>query len=262
MTDPTAASGSTGAGQQDPGDSVSEFSVFRFRMQQILAQLDVMKLVKVVKVTGGGIEGPGTVDVELLVNQIDGSDNASSSGTVYGLPWLRLQGGKNAVICDPKADDIGFVVCADRDISGVKSKKGVANPGSRRKFSVSDGVYIGGILNGAPEQYILFSDDSIKVVDKTGNVLEMTSTGIELTPSGVLPVKVNGNLVVTGNFQLGGTIQSLPGALYTGAFQTSGDITAKAGTGGSVTLSTHRHTQPNDNHGDTEQPTAAPTGGT
>ncbi len=137
----------------------------------------------------------------------------------------------------------------------MKSTKAQANPGSLRKYNVSDGVYVGGLLNETPEQYVLFTADTIKVGDKTGNVVEMKSTGIELAPSGALPVKVIGNLIVTGNFQLGGNVLSQVGGVYGGNFVTSGLITANG-----VGLSTHHHTQAADSHGDTEQPTGAGVG--
>jgi hypothetical protein len=251
----TSTPGSTGAGQQDPSDSNSDFSVISFIVRQMISQLDTMKLVKIVKVTGGAgaLGAAGTVDVQLLVNQLDGSGNATPNGTVYGIPWFRLGGGKNAVICDPLVGDIGFVVCSDRDISGVKSKKGQANPGSYRKYNVSDGVYVGGILSDTPEQWVRFTADTIEVGDKTGNVVKLSSAGIELTPHGVLPVKVNGNLIVTGNLLLGGTVEAVDGTPYTGNISTTGDVTA-----GGKSLKTHTHSQGADSHGDTEANTSAP----
>lgn len=250
----TANSGSTGAGQADPFDANSDFSVISFIVRQMVAGLDTMKLVKVVKVTegGGAVAAAGTVDVQLLVNQIDGSGNATPNGVVYGIPWYRLQGGKNAIILDPKVDDVGYVDVSDRDISNVKAKRGQANPGSFRKYNVSDGVYVGGVLNDTPEQWIRFTDDTIEVGDKTGNVVKLSSAGIELTPSGVLPVKVNGNLIVTGNFQLGGLLKAVDGTGYASNIVTTGEVTA-----GSIGLKTHHHTQAADSHGDTEQPTGA-----
>jgi hypothetical protein len=265
VADPT---GNAGAGQQEPGDSNSDFTVTRFIVQQLLSQLETMKLAKVVKVTypeGGAIGtlGPaGTVDVQLLVNQIDGAASATPHGVVYGIPWFRLGGGKNAVVCDPKEGDLGYVVAADRDISNVKAKKAQANPGSFRQFSIADGVYVGGVLNAAAEQAVIFGDDFIRIVDKTGNVVEMSATGIELTPASGLPVKINGNGVVTGTLQLGGALQAIGGGTYGNAIATTGDVVAHSGTGSSVTLSTHRHAQANDSRGDVEQPVAAPTPGT
>lgn len=258
---PTATSGSSGAGQLDPFDSSDEIHVISFIVRQMIAFLDTMKLCKVTSVHGGGdtLGGTGTVDVQLLVNQIDGAGNATEQGVVYGIPWTRYQGGKNAIVIDPVAGDIGYVVCSDRDISAVKSaasggKDPKVNPGSYRRYNVADGVYVGCILQkDAPEQYVHFMSDKIKVVDKTGNMVEMTDAGIILTPKSGLPVKIVGNLIVTGNLQLGGLLQAEDASGYTGNIATTGDVTA-----GGKSLKTHIHSQPNDSHGDTEQNTSEP----
>ena len=67
---------------------------------------------------------------------------------------------------------------------------------------------------------------------------------------------------VVGNLQISGAILSEAGAVYAGGLQTSGNIVAGYGTGDSVTLQGHKHTQGTDSHGDTEQPTNSPTAGT
>lgn len=261
MADSTSSSGSLGAGQFQPEDGNSEFMVMTFIIRRMMAKLDTMKLVQVVKVTGGGVDNPPpTVDVQLLVNQIDGSGNSTPHGVVYGIPVWRAQGGDNAIVLDPKKGDIGFVDCSDRDISNLKAaaaggKSPQVNPGSNRRYNIADGVYVGGALNKKPVQYVLLGEENIKIVDKTGNVVEMSSAGIELTPKAALPVKVIGNLIVTGNFQLGGTLQSEPGAVYAGDIVTSGHVVASG-----VGLATHTHTQPNDGHNDVEQPTNPGTG--
>jgi hypothetical protein len=256
MVEPTANPQSVGAGQQDPNDSNNDFAVISFIVRQMMAELDTMKLAKVVKVspsTAGTVGAAGTVDVQLLVNNLDGSNNSSPNGIVYGLPYFRLGGGKNAVLLDPVVEDVGFVVCSDRDISNVKTSKKQGNPGSFRKYNIADGVYVGGILSGAPDQYVRFTEDTVEIHDKTGNVVKLSSTGIDLTPSGVLPVTVNGNLIVIGNLQLGGHVLAQAGGVYGGNIATSGEVTA-----GTVGLKTHTHTQAADSHGDAEQPTSAP----
>lgn len=261
MAAPTSSSGSVGAGQYVPEDGNSDFMVMTFIIRRMMAKLDTMKLVQVVAVHGGGEAAPPpTVDVQLLVKQIDGSGNATPHGVVYGIPAWRAQGGDNAIVLDPKKGDIGYVDCSDRDISNLKAaaakgSSGQVNPGSNRRYNIADGVYVGGALNKKPVQYVLFTDDTIKVVDKTGNVVLLSSAGITLTPSGALPVKVVGNLIVTGNLQLGGTIQAQPGGIYGGNIVTTGSITANG-----VGLATHTHTQPNDAHGDVELPTSTGTG--
>lgn len=253
-----------GYGQQTPTDSGSEFNVMAFIVRQMMARMSTTKLVKVVAVHGGGFGAiPPTVDVLPLVSQVDGFNNVVPHGTVYGLPVMRPQGGPNAIVIDPVADDVGFVVCADRDSSAAVADPGKAvTPGSSRKFDLADGIYVGGVLNKKPVQYILLDGDRIKIVDKTGNVVEMSAAGIEFTPKIGLPVKVNGILIVTGNLLLGGLIQSNVGGTYAGNIITSGNIISTLGqivaTG--VGLASHTHTQPNDSHGDVEQPTSTGTG--
>lgn len=279
MTDnpTTAAPGSTGYGQQDPLTSNSEYSVMTFVIRQMMAKLDTMKPVKVIKVTGGGgaIAAAGTVDVQPLVSQIDGGGNATQHGVVYGIPWFRLQGGKSAVIVDPEVGDIGFVICADRDISGVKGaiaagKEPMTTPGSRRKYNIADGIYVGGALaKDAPERYFAFTSDGIKVRDKNGNelvlnadgikasdafgnVIETRSTGIRMTPAEGMFTEVAGRLLVTEDLLLGGSIVDTAGGVYAGNIITSGAVQA-----GGIDLAAHHHTQANDGHGDVEQPTSS-----
>ena len=268
-------------GQETPSDHGSDFEVITFICRQMMAQMHTMKLVKVTAVHGGAgaVAKAGTVDVLPLVNQVDGNGNKQEHGTVNGIPWSRTQGGQNAVICDPQVDDIGYVVAADRDISNVKATAKQSNPGTFRKFDIADGVYAGGCLNVAPNQYLVFTADGIRLVaksgnsvamaaagitltDVTGNVVSTTSGGIALTPKAGQPVTINGNAVVTGSLLLGGNIESQTGGVYAGDIKTVGNMIAGQGTGDQVGLKTHTHTQPNDSHGDTEAPTSAPTAGT
>lgn len=205
----TASPGSIGFGQQDPNDSSSDFNKTAFLVNQIVARLDTMKLVQVVAVHGGAgaVAAAGTVDVLPLVNQIDGQGNSTPQGTVFGLPWSRMQGGQNAVICDPQAGDIGWVVAADRDISSVKSTKAQANPGSFRKFNVADGVYAGGCINVAPNQYLVFTSAGVRLVDRNGNSVAMSSAGLVLTDSnGNVISMMAGGIAVTGNLTVTGSV--------------------------------------------------------
>lgn len=179
-------------GQQRPNDVNDETSVVLFMCRQMIAELNTMKLVKVTKVTGGGEgEAAGTVEVQPLVSQIDGNGYGTDHGVVPDIPWSRVQGGANAIICDPQVDDIGYVVVSDRDISKVKSTRAAALPGSRRQYSLADGIYIGGCLNVAPDQYVVFTANGIRIVDKNGTSLKLESGGFNLTDS-------HGNVISTG----------------------------------------------------------------
>lgn len=150
---------------EDPESRNNEFNALSFMVGRLLDVRCTATLVRVVAVTNAGDVSPvGFVDVQPLVNQLDGQGVPVPHGVVHNLPYLRLQGGGNAVILDPVKDDIGLAVIADRDISSVKATKGVANPGSMRRADMADGLYIGGFLNGAPTQFVRFIGNSIELV--------------------------------------------------------------------------------------------------
>lgn len=219
-------SGAGYAGQAGLWVGTSEFNQQTFLVDQLLMLLRTATLVQVQACTNNGELSPvGTVDVIPLVNMTDGLGKASEHGTLYKLPYSRVQGGINAIIIDPKKGDIGVAVFADRDISVVKKTKKRSNPGTRRHHSMSDGIYLFGVLNAVPTQYVRFSDDGIEIVDKFGNKIQMTTNGIKLTDknSQVMEMK-SGSIACT-----------------TDLFSVTGAI--KAGLGGSdeVGLQTHKH---------------------
>lgn len=118
-------------------------------------------IVQVKKIkTDGGVAPIGRVEVQPMVQMVDGIGQTVDHVSVYNLPYIRMVGGKSAVIIDPKVNDIGIVVVADRDISGVKSSKKVSPPGSGRSNNISDGIFIGCCLSEKPQNYIRFVDDS------------------------------------------------------------------------------------------------------
>jgi hypothetical protein len=186
-------SGSIGAGQQFPNDSSSRYNEVLFAMDQVLGLVRTATPVRVAAVSGGGAGNPpGTVDVVPLVNMLDGSGNATQHGTVNGLAWLRLQSGNGAIVTDPVVGDVGLAVVCDRDTSAVLNSGGQANPGSLRKFDLSDAVYVGGLLGGAPQQYVLFSATGVSVVDRNGNTIVMSAAGITVTDA-------SGNTITTSS---------------------------------------------------------------
>jgi len=172
MTTQSTSSG-IGAGQQVPEDANSEYTVAAFIVRQMMAELETMLPVQVMAAHPGQGTPPqaGTVDVQLLVSLLDGSGNSTQQGIVYGLPYFRLQGGKWAIICDPDVKDFGYIISASRDISNVVKSPGVANPASYRKYSFSDGIYIGGCLNAVPSNWVWCKSDGTLVIQ--GN-LEVT----------------------------------------------------------------------------------------
>lgn len=170
------------AGLAQAGQGDSEFGALQFLINQALARIATATLVKVVSVTNaGGLSPVGFVDVQPLVNQLDGAGNAVPHGVLHRLPYFRLQGGSDAIILDPKAGDIGMAAFANRDISLVKATRGQSNPGSWRSHDMADGLYLGGLLNGTPEQYVQFTEAGIHVVSPSK--VTVTAPDIEMNAS-------------------------------------------------------------------------------
>lgn len=238
-----------GYGQQTPWDTGDDSTLAAFITRQMMARMSTMKLVRVEAVHGNGEVGaPGTVDVLPLVSQIDGNNNATPHGTVHGIPWARMQSGAAGIISDPKVGDIGMIVCADRDISGVKASKKPSTPGSFRKFDLADGVYVGAVLGAMPNKYILFADDRIEVLAADKVSLKCGTAHVTLTPSSAViefgahnitidasGIHLNGPTFLSG--LVSGTTTGAGINFGTAPLATTGAVTAGAGTN----LSTHVH---------------------
>ena len=133
-----------------------------FQFDQFMSRVWTAIPVKVISCTGtGAVATAGTVNVQPLVNMIDGAGNATPHGVINGLPYYRLQAGNTAIIADPIAGDLGLAIFCQRDISSVKVNKAVSNPGSFRKFDPADGIYLGGLLNPVPAVAIQFGGGAI-----------------------------------------------------------------------------------------------------
>jgi hypothetical protein len=169
-----------------------EFNNVSFAIRQALAKMQTATLVKVVSCTNdGGVSAVGSVDVLILVNQQNSAGIGIQEGQLVNLPYMRIQGGANAVIIDPQPGDIGIAVFASRDISAVIATKKQANPATFRTYDFSDGLYLGGLLNGVPTQYVQFLSDGINVVSPNQITLQAPTVAIQ------------GNLTVSGT--TGGT---------------------------------------------------------
>lgn len=233
MADATTMPSGTGlvaVSLQNPYDVADEYHALAFVIQGLLSRVATVTLVKIVACTNnGGVAPYGFVDVIPLVNQMTGDRQSIPHGTVYRLPYFRAQGGTDAVILDPKPDDIGLAAFCSRDISAVKADpaaavananagKGGAPPGSMRQFDMADGLYIGGFLNGVPTQYVQFTDGAINVVSPTK--VRIQAPAIELAGA---VTQTGGNVSMSNNLSVGGT----------GTF--TGDVTAQG-------TSVHNHT--------------------
>ena len=196
-------------GAASPGSALGDFNTLSFLIHQAIAQLGTTKLVKVVKapydrngnpIPVGSASIIGFIDVQPLVNQMDGSDKPTPHGTVYRLSYHRPMSGNGAFISDPAVGDQGFMTVGDRDGSVVRNTNAQGNPGSSRIMDAADGIYLGQCQGSAtPTQYVTFLADGIKWHDTDGNEIITGSSGMIITVAkGNLNATVsNGSATVT-----------------------------------------------------------------
>ena len=172
-------------------DNASEVGRLQFMIRTALSGLRTAIPVKVISCTNaGGLSPIGTVSVQPLVSAVDGSGQVWAHGTVYNVPYMRIQGGTNGIILDPVAGDIGIATVCDRDISTVKSAKKPSAPGSNRKNDMSDMVYLMTIIGAAPTQYIQFNSSGITITSPT-NVTVNAPTTIVNSPTTTVNASTN-----------------------------------------------------------------------
>jgi hypothetical protein len=201
------------AGMLQPSTLWGVHNNLAFIIQQALSKVQTATVVKVIACSNdGGVSPVGTVDVQILVNQISGQKVATPHVTMYGLPYLRIQGGVNAVIIDPQPGDIGIAVFASRDLTNVKSTKAQANPGSFRMHDFADGMYLGGLLNGVPTQYVQFGSGGVTIVSPDTITLQAPNIVLQgaVAQSG-------GNVTMAEDLTVGGdVVADLTGSTFDG----------------------------------------------
>lgn len=146
-----------------PEQSVGGPREWEFILERLIGKAYTVTLVKINEVKPGGIGPVGFVSATDLIQQTDGNNQGIPNEPMENLPYFRLQGGANAIVIDPKPGDIGLAAFSRRDISLLKQSKAEGPPPSLRTHDVSDGLYIGGVLNGAPSQWIQFLDSGINI---------------------------------------------------------------------------------------------------
>jgi hypothetical protein len=215
---------STGAPSFQPVETLnSEYLAQVFLIKSLIARMATVTLVQVVKVTNtGSVAAVGFVDLQPLVSQVDPNMNPTPHAIIRNNPYFRIQGGKNAIIIDPEVGDVGIALFASRDISAVNStltggraatKQDPISPGSFRKYDMADALYLGGVLNGVPTQFIQFTSTGIVITsphDVTVNAVNATinaSAACNVTSTGKTTVTASEVDLVGGGGTAGGAVQ-------------------------------------------------------
>ncbi len=214
---------------RDGATGANESSQLLYLIRRQLGKVRTTTLVKVLACTNNGaLAAVGTVDVQPLIQQLDGQGNVMSLPPLYGLPYVRLQGGANAIILDPQPGDIGLALFGDRDLSAAEQSKALSPPGSRRQHSMADGLYIGGVLNGVPSQYVQFEASGI-VVNSPGKVT-VIAPNVEVDASTQFKV-------VSPDIQLQGAVHITGAQTNDSTIAATGDVTGQG-----TSLHNHTHT--------------------
>lgn len=230
-----------------PQDTATDANSQQFLMHQFLMGKAFINLALVVDVKPSEDDEDDVVlSVKPLVEGFSGGGDLIPNSLIHGVPVWRLQRGASAVIMTPVVGDIGLIAMCDRDITSVKKTQQAALPGSNRTHSYSDAIYLGGVLNGKPSQYVKFANDGIDIVSP-------------------LVVQVNGNTVVVNaddKISLNAPIIEANGQLTQGSGSFGGNatfggtITATGEvTGNGIHLSTHKHGGVQTGSGNTGTPT-------
>ena len=198
MTDRNTGFGSIGATQDDLG-------VMRFDAEETMHRIATNAPVKVLAVHDTA-SGP-RVDVQIMVNQIDGAGTGIEHGTIHDLPVQTVRAGNCEIRVKPRVGDVGLVSFCHSDISAVKETGDVANPGSRRRFDWSDGIYCGSVhAQGAATTFIeIDADDNVAITAPkvTITVTDQMAVSGQVDVTG--DVSTSGNVDSAGEYRVGGT---------------------------------------------------------
>jgi len=234
----------------------TDYNTVQLQINTALARVQTLSIVEIQSCSNdGGVAPVGTVTVKVLVNLLTGNGQAVQHGDIYQVPYLRVQGGTNAIIIDPVAGDIGLCAFCSRDITNVKNSKAQANPGSARTFDWADAVYIGGMLNGTPTSYVQF-DSSGNITILSPVLVTVQGENVAVTATATVTVTAP-EIVLDGDVSIAGTLTQTGGGAgsFSGDLAVTGGITGGTVKQGTVELGTHVHSGVSTGGGDTGPPT-------
>jgi hypothetical protein len=170
-----------------PEQTVAGAAQDMYIINNLIANIHTMMPVKILSVTVPADElAPiGRCEVLPLVQQIDGSNNVYPMGKIINVPYLRVQGGSNAIVIDPQVGDVGLCGFCERDISIVKRTGELSAPDTRRKYDINSAVYMFTMMSGTPTQYIHFLKNGINI-KTTG---DLNINGLIIKADGTLVTK-------------------------------------------------------------------------
>lgn len=140
---------------------INDAESMAYAFDMLMSERYFIEIVKVVDVRG---DAPNLViDAMPLVMRTDRTGAQIQNSILYDIPVFRLQRGSSAIIMNPVVGDIGMIAICDRDTTLVRANRKESVPGSGRKHSKSDALYLGGFLNAQPTEYVEFTSSGINI---------------------------------------------------------------------------------------------------
>ena len=186
----------------DPSSLIDNYNSLIYIINSVVKKVNTVELVKVQTVD----TSTNTLTVIPIVKDADAEGNGIDENPVFGVRYFEWQYGSNGIKATPAVGDIGLIVVCKKDRSAAET--GIVP--TFRQYSLSDGVYIGGIkgLNQAPTQYIEFTDSGINVTttkDMAINCNKATIAATEINLGGVggKRIALDGDPVKAGSTVVG-----------------------------------------------------------
>lgn len=142
-----------------PESTKTDTGAISFIFEKLLSEKTFIELVTVV----ASYPDTQTVDIKPLVSRSDSEAKPIANSVVHGITYLRWQCGNSALIMYPAVGDIGLMAVSDRDSSAVRLTRVESLPATNDNHSRTDGVYLGGLLNMQPSQFIELKNGEINI---------------------------------------------------------------------------------------------------
>lgn len=180
---------------------INDAESMAYAFDMLMSERYFIEIVKVVDVRG---DAPNLViDAMPLVMRTDRTGAQIQNSILYDIPVFRLQRGASAIIMNPVVGDIGMIAICDRDTTLVRANRKESVPGSSRKHSKSDALYLGGFLNAQPTEYVEFTGSGINIKSPgTVNIngLKILSDGrLQLVDGSIVDAHTHGGVSPGGS---------------------------------------------------------------
>jgi hypothetical protein len=182
----------------DPANNDTLAGTLRSVFSQLMRNVDGMLPARVLRYD----RDTNRVQVEVLIAMVTTSGQQVSRAQIANIPVINLGGGGFIINFPLKADDLGFIMANDRDISLFLQSFSEAPPNTNRVKNFADSVFIPSVLtdytiDGADTSSMVIQnlDGTVKVSLGTNSVTVKAPTSVTIdTPL----TTITGKLVVNG----------------------------------------------------------------